>query len=787
MYHMQDGTTHPAEQTNVAQILQFSEDWQADLGQWFAKMAYTAAPIGIGTFMAPALLDDRRATDASVKMLVSVCADFDTGNPQQRLDQLCAELRIRPTMVVTSGGITKEGYPKLHAHWRLDEPCDEPWKVAYIREMIAKRFDADASFKRIPQVIRVPGALYDKQGAWSVSQIVEYNDQDCSMMAWEEFFDIDWNNLDEDSIFNPKNTAPKSKEEKEERLHQLQTEKVEEGRTEDTRWDRFSEYTGHQIRQARFGHQTEAEALESVKHWCRDNMVPSWDVLRIETEFKALLGKDHVNHAEQWAERGKPALQLGNAPQPANQAPAAAPQPTEGAQPAADYGPHNPWLNLFTASLLYAGEAPAERHLIENFLVHGSAVGLVADGGVGKTYLAIELALRAAAGPQHPNNNFLGFNIKEKMNVVVLTVEDNQYDLHRRICAIDPSGELREASGTHCRIVPVREQIMDGLTLAERDSQGNFGPSRAWKAVIDHIGDAVANEPDMPLLVIIDTYSATHHSDENSATGTNEWFRASGLLRKYEASLLVTHHTRKTDQKQEIRTPSDMKAAIRGSTAFINSLRTIYGVWEMPNSDAVLKELPREQGARIFNMGILKNNTGIDWSDRSDPRYPDPMITLRRLGTGRLIYDSLIHSKRIELTSSKKERMEASKRQLKAALTHTVRWHAANGWPLSKRNLVKEKAQFLPEPLSGMTEKIIEDALGELLGSGTIRQLKIKKTSGHVFDVADGDYTKGTQEERRPDTPPYQWAWFKYDTENEEYIEIPNSQHVLDLQNVTQE
>ena len=802
-YHLEDGTTRPAEQWNAAQILQFGEDWQSDLGQWFVRQAYTAAPLGIGTFMAPALLDDRRATDASVKMLVSVCADFDTGNPQTQLDQLCGALGVRPTMVVTSGGTTKEGWPKLHAHWVLDEPCDEPWKVAYIREQLAKKFGADTSFKRIPQVIRIPGALYDKGGHYTTSQIIEHNNIDVSIMQFEEFLDIDWNNLEEDSLFNPKNTAPKSKEQKADRLHQLQTEKVEEGRAEDTRWDRFSEYAGHQIRQARFGHQSEEEAFESTKIWVRDNMVPAWEIQRVQAEFRALLGKDRTNHAQQWAERNRPALQIGNAPVPANQAPqpqnsnnsensSMAPAMHQPAQEMPEFNANNPWLQLFRGRLLYAGEAPKERHLIDNFLVHGSAMGLVADGGVGKTYLAIELALRAAAGPEYPNNNYLGFKILEKMNVIVLTVEDNQHDLHRRICAIDGDGSLREAGGDRCMIVPVREQIMNGLTLAEKDDKGNFGPSRAWRALIDHIQDVMSCpdiDPKHPLLVIIDTYSATHHSDENSATGTNEWFRASGLLRQFEATLMVTHHTRKTDQKVEIKTPSDMKAAIRGSTAFQNSLRTIIGVWEMPNSDSVLKELPKyEEHQRIFNMGVLKNNTGISWEDRSDPRYPDPMITLRRLGSGRLIFDDQIHKKRIELTSSRKERMEASQTRLKAAIIHAVRWYAAEGWPLTKNRLKTEAGIFLDGEVSIMAQKQIEKAINELISEERIKMMKVKYISGgQGLDVPDGPFTSGVQTEMIKMQPQIQWSHYKYDDEHEEYYEIPNMQHVLDLQNIPQE
>lgn len=796
LYHLADGTTSPAEQSTTAQLLQFDQaDPIPGLANWVAQQCVKTAPLGIGTFLAPALLNDRRANDISVQLMATVCADFDTGNPAAQLDELCKRMGHRPTFVCTSGGTTKEGHPKLHAHWRLDEPCSEPWKVAYIREQIALLYGADTSFKRIPQIIRIPGALYDKQGKWGTTLIIEHNDNETGLLDWEEALGVDWQNIRADSIHNIE-TRGKSKEERSERKHQLQTEVVEEGRTADTRWDRFSEYAGHQIRQARFQHQTIDEALISTKIWVHDKMVPAWETERIENEFRALLQRDKVNHEEVWGEHGKPPITFGNLPVAAAPPPGALPIQAPAAPP-----PSAPvetvasapvWeLDMFSADSLYAGEAPPERHLIENFIVHQSSLALVADGGVGKTYISLELALRAAAGPDYPNNTFLGFAINECMNVVVFTVEDGQQDIHRRVCAIDTDGSLRKAAGKRCVIVPVQEQIMDGLTLAEKDGKGNFGPSKAWRElqryIEEYLAKRAAQNMKYPLLVIIDTYSATHHGDENNATGTNEWFRAAGLLRKFEATLMVTHHVRKADPKMEIRTASDMKAAVRGSSAFLNSLRTVYGIWEMPNGDAVLKEVMREKGSRLFNAGILKNNTGIDWNHRSDPRYPDPMITLRRLGTGRLIFDDEIHLKRIELTAGKGERMARARAQLRAAIIHAVRWYAEQSWPLSERNIMKDKEQFLPPTIRDMArDKEVEPMLKKLIGDGTVRQITIKGRvgGGMILDVPEGPYFTQRQSERRSDNPAMQWSHFKYDEEHEEYVALENVQTMMDLERV---
>lgn len=789
-YRMQDGTQHPAEQVSTAQLLQFEQENPIPgLVSWIVDRVNDAAPVGIGSFMAPAFLNDRRATDASVRRLVSVCADFDTGNPQANLDALCKRLGVRPTILARSGGITQEGYYKLHAHWRLDEPCDEPWKIAYVREQIAKMFGGDQSFKRIPQIIRIPGSLYDKDGRWATVEIIESNNADVGVNQWEEQMGIDFHNLDQDSFFSQKNQT-KTKEERAARVNSLHKEEIHAGGVEETRFGRFSEYAGHQIRNARLGHQSEEEAFQSVQIWVSEKMVPAWDNQRVHAEFHALLQRDKVNHSDTWAERHKPPIQLGM-PTPANIAPFPPAQPESGIiVPNAVSQPVEKTqdFDIFDVDILYHGEAPPERHLIENFLVHGSTSAIVAAGGVGKTFVTLELAMRAAAGNIKFGNNpnlFMGFPVLEKMNTIMFTVEDGQHDIHRRVCAIDPDGSLRRAARGFCHIVPIKEQLMNGLTLVEKDKTGNYSTSAAWKYLVEVCKSHIEKSPDRmkyPLLVIIDTYSATHHGDENNAVAVNEWFRAAGLLKQLDASLVITHHTRKSDPKAEIKTVEDMLAAVRGSTAFINALRFVVGIWPMPNGDAVLKEIPREPGQRLYNMGILKNNTGISWAERSNPKFQDPLLTLSRSGFGRLFFDWHAHKKRLELGEGKKEKLEASRAHLRASIRHVVRWYAEAGWPISGNMVIKEKDSLLPHPVNSMSQKDITTALEELLNKeGSIRQVSGVVPRGEVLDVPEGAFFSGIQKQRIPVRPNIIWAHFKYDAENESFNLIPNSQHAMDF------
>ncbi|MFO0389954.1 MAG: AAA family ATPase [Alphaproteobacteria bacterium] len=431
-------------------------------------------------------------------------------------------------------------------------------------------------------------------------------------------------------------------------------------------------------------------------------------------------------------------------------------------------------IRLFAAHTYYAGPAPVERHLIKNFLVHKATTALVADGGVGKTYIALELALRAACGSEinGQTNLFMGFPISEKCKVIMLTMEDGKEDIHRRLDFIDPNGELRETAGDYCCIVPVREQLADGLVLAEKDKNGGYTASKVWKELIKFIrnyDEELGTQE--PLIIIIDTYSATHHADENSATGTNEWFRAAGLLKQLDATLIITHHVRKTDPNYEIRTPTDMRLSVRGSNAFMNAIRACYGIWEMPNANAVISEMGVSERTTLYNMGLLKNNTGISWDGRSDPRYLEPMITLRRAEKGMLVFDDKFHKKRLELASDKESRLEELRKQLRAAIILACRWYAEHQWPLSKANLTREKDVFLPDTVNHLGYKNeIEPLINQLLADGWIKQIKIKGTNGHILDVVNGPYASGLQAKRIEVTPVLPWDEYEYDSENNEYI-----------------
>jgi hypothetical protein len=130
----------------------------------------------IGTFIVPALmdlsiLDDNKGTDDRVKLFTAVCVDIDKGDTDAALAHLSQRFG-RPTMIVHSGGTTETGKPKLHLWWALKEPTSEVAKVADLRERMALLVGGDPSFKRVGQVIRVPGTVYAKNSVPKRCQIL---------------------------------------------------------------------------------------------------------------------------------------------------------------------------------------------------------------------------------------------------------------------------------------------------------------------------------------------------------------------------------------------------------------------------------------------------------------------------------------------------------------------------------------------------------------------------------------------------------------------------------------
>lgn len=713
----------------------------------------SAAPPGVGTFICPAVLNDRKATDRSVKAFPCLVVDFDSGETNVKVDSMRKALGD-PTLVVHSGGWTDRGTEKVHVYYRLDEIEYETGKVALVREAMALKFGGDPSFKRVPQVIRIPGSVYDKDASGqTMCRIMEVNpDSEVSLEYVSDALAYEIEVLSK--VDGALDFSMRHIEESKDRAKQLASETISQGGEHDTRFGRFTEYAGRWIGHARSGDCTEDEAYQYVCNWVMENMDPPWEADRVRREFNALLILDKKNHAAEWDQ----------------------PELIEVPDGKEDWS----WLD-FDARSMFKGKPEPIPFLVDQLLVEGSTHGLVADGGIGKTYVALETAMRCAIGPKRGNRVF-GFPVLQECVSILITVEDSKDDLHRRIYNVDKTGRLLKQTEGRLLVLPVADEVYGGLTLVERDQKGNHTVSSAWKTLTDKMQEIRDAFPDHPFVIFLDTYSATHHGDENSSAGTNEWFRAASIVRnKFNAAVYVTHHIRKAGT-EPINTPAEMRQHIRGSNAFQNNCRVVFGLWEMPGSRSLAGEMDgdddEKSAVQFLNFAPLKANIGIDWSHRCGKDYPDPILTLRRTGSGLPIFDERMHNKRISYKERKAEtaKTEAAKvgAMTEAALYTAIRDYAKKGRPLNQTEITKDKAVVLPFPVCELGRSKIEEALtrmvvGELV---TRKSIKAGRSKMVVYDVPDGPFATGTEQVRSEDPFVIKWSGYEYDEHLERYCPV---------------
>lgn len=128
------------------------------------SFAQRANSRGMACFCIPGTVAEYgKAGSADVAAMQVLLTDIDIGDTQGKL-AYAAKYLSNPTMLVESGGVTREGFPKLHAYWRLDKSVTG----AALQELVQARFElavkigGDEHFKSPHQPIRIAGSIYHK-------------------------------------------------------------------------------------------------------------------------------------------------------------------------------------------------------------------------------------------------------------------------------------------------------------------------------------------------------------------------------------------------------------------------------------------------------------------------------------------------------------------------------------------------------------------------------------------------------------------------------------------------
>ena len=694
--------------------------WDNFVGSVF-NHAFRWGSHNVATFIVPCTLKAERGTAENCDVFLTACADFDTGDTDAKLEY--AEKYLGPAnMVVLSGGKTDEGKPKRHAYWSVD-PSLDVGNIVSMRDAIARKCGADIQFGigvesnpfgRAHQPIRVAGSIHGKSG---IKRVVEIERESAGRKK---------NSLGDALQMPPSPWALAEDAEKAGAMFKTETAEalvsdVQAGGEGATRWTAFSSVAGHYLHVARRGDMTIDEAKQATYGWMQAHMSPPWGDARFGTEWQGLLKKDLATHGPM-VEPEKPIVAEGQG------------------------------LAVWAAHRWSMSQRPERQFLVANFVQAAKHQLLVAEGGAGKTFMILDLALKVSS--REEGDTWCGMPVMKRGAVVILTTEDDKDELHIRLSDMDPDGSRRKAAGDNLIILP---SINSGgaFALVEKDPKTQEArPSRKWLEFFNLLKQI----PNLQL-VVIDTLNSVLHGEENSATVINEFIRvASQVGGELGAALIVIHHIRKQGD-EPIRNAEQMASAVRGSSALLGAFRGAIGVWHASDYDRRMKglgELPKKK--YLWKAAIIKAN---------NPEMFEGERTLMRTAIGTLV----------DVTDRDKFN-DVNFQERHAWLMASVTLASRNGHPYSnegknaKSGLYRRRSE-LPEVLRSIgpgefTHLVDELLMKKMLVSAAAKGGKEKKW----LDVPDGpiatDEVGAEINSGAYDSP--KWDEYVYDVDTKQVI-----------------
>ena len=525
---------------------------------------------GIGSFIVPAILSEPQGVAKNVYAFGSIVVDIDSGDIPAKL-QLLSDTLGEPTAIVFSGGVTEDGHQKRHAYWTLADPCLDIPGLIKLRHRIAQGGGGDMMFGmgvvsnpfgRAHQPVRIAGSVHNKNSKATPVTI--------HPVAMRMYSLMDLSSAAQRLPAPPEAELPEAPAAQAPKKPLVLDEKIHEGGTdEDTRWARFSRTAGFYISLVRKGEYTMDQARELTRTWVELNMVPPWDPGKFQAEFAGLANKDR-------AEKG------------------------EILPPAKDELDLNDWI----VNKWDNGPIEPRRFLVDKLVMDGKHQLLVAEGGAGKTFLMLDLAIKVATWAPGCGNTWLGQKVNYGGSVVYLTTEDDSEELRRRMNDIDPDNTRRKYNNLH--VVPLIE-AGGSFALVEKDAKtGSSGPSERWKDQLKKL----AAIPDLRLFML-DTLNSTLHGEENAAIVINEFVRELTKVRGSNSTMptiMVSHHVRKAGD-EPIRNAEDMLASIRGSSALPAAFRGVLGMWHCPDYDRRMAAMDlAAQRNMLYKLAVVKCN-----------------------------------------------------------------------------------------------------------------------------------------------------------------------------------
>ena len=378
----------------------------------------------------------------------------------------------------------------------------------------------------------------------------------------------------------------------------------------------------------------------------------------------------------------------------------------------------------------YAGDAPEQRFLVDGSVPLGVVSVLAAMGDTGKGMIALDLALSIATGKPRavsvsPEPMALGGAIREFGAAAILTAEDDEGEIHRRLERLDPERH-RLARPERLVVVPL-PNAGGPFPLV---TGGRNGPEATPQ--FHGLRDQLARIADLKL-VVFDPLSSFIHADVNAdpAAGSFATGLLAGLATETGAAVIVAHHMRKPQGNKPIASIEQARDAVRGTSALVDGVRLVYALWPASGDRQreAFKTLDEKRVRNaVFQGAVVKANGTVDRTIR----------TYLRASTGLLV----------DVTERLDERRTATA-ELSEALVTSIARAAESGHPFTHTggNGVYRQRHRLAGVFHDVTRKRIEALVQELLNESVLVKGKAAGSKEDKWlDVPDGPFAKGVGE-----------------------------------------
>lgn len=374
-------------------------------------------------------------------------------------------------------------------------------------------------------------------------------------------------------------------------------------------------------------------------------------------------------------------------------------------------------------------EAPEPRRdLVENTLPLGAVVLLASLGGIGKSMKMLDLALQVAGEPAvscgddmdfNAGPMFFGNRILEHGPAVIYTAEDANRDNLERIYRMGRPFPRHPVS-----VIPIIDVAGAYPLILPGDRNGPV-TSPHWDEMREQLLKI------RPKLVVFDPLSSFALLDLNKpevATFAIGMF--ANLASETGACILVTHHLAKS--KDNITTPEQARALVRGSTAIVDRTRGTYVLWGLGEKQA--KQVCASLGEKwerdkVIQGCLAKENFGGDKSIKTFVRRKNGLLVVRNA----------------DLAAAARENIPAMLESLTEACADAAR----RGQPFTKTgsNGLFARRQELPASLRDASKHVLDRLAQELLEAKRLVQCISKgSTTKKWLDVPDGDFALGVGE-----------------------------------------